>query len=166
MDGVVTINASGNHCLETSKYDGASFVKVLREERHDIKVYSSGCGVIKINDFNILLCHDACDHRIKERIKNDEDMMVLSSHSHESKTKTYFNGSSICIRHQLPAFSKIGEKNGYASGFNKYDIYFEGKKATAIYWVNYIFDSNNRLMVGSENHDNLIIGSDYSRKRK
>lgn len=166
MNGLITINSSGNHDLETENFAGVSFIKILRSKRHDIKVYSSGCGVIKIADFTILLCHDVSDSRIKERIRNDEDMMVLSSHTHESKTKTYFNGKNICIRHQLPAFSKIAERYGYASGFNKYDIYFENGKATAIHWINYIFDSNNRLINTSENHDNLTIGSDFCRKRK
>jgi len=166
IPGVITINSSGNHDLETDNYEGIPFIKLLREKRHDIKVYSSGCGVIRINDFNILLCHDVNDTRIKERIRNDEDMMVISSHTHESKTKTYFNGMSMCIRHQLPAFSKIAEKDGYSSGFNKYDIYFEGRKAIAIHWINYIFDSNNRLIIGTENHENLTIGSDFSRKRR
>ena len=163
---LVTICVLGNHDLEAKSYDGFSFNEILRSSRHDFKVYSSGCGEIKVGNKTLFICHDINDRRIKDRIKDDENMIVFSSHSHKSKENIYFNGKDMCLRYQLPSLSKIPECENVASGFKRFDLYFdEYGFATGIHSIYYIFDNNNNLINVNEDHVNLNIGGN-TRKRK
>lgn len=161
---LVTICALGDHDLGIKSYDNSSFNKILREKRHDIKVYSSGYGIIKVNDREILLCHDSNDSRIKQRLT--DDMILIGGHSHIYRNNSYFNGKDMSLRFICPSSSKLPEYNGVASGFLKFDIVVENNIATSLYVDHFIFDSNNKIILAEEKHHSLILGDNYCRRRR
>lgn len=161
---LVTICALGDHDLGVKTVDNSTFNKILREQRHDIKVYSSGYGIIQINNKEFLLCHDASDPRIKQRLT--DDMILIGGHSHKERSSAYFNGKGLSLRYILPSMSRLPEYNGVFSGFKKFDVIVENNVVTSIYDKTYIFGEGNKLIEGPEQHHSLVLGNNYSRKRR
>ena len=161
---LTTICALGDHDLGIKTYDNSTFNKILREERHDIKVYSSGYGIIKINDREILLCHDSSDSRIKQRLT--DDMILIAGHSHEFRNNTYYNGKNLSLRFVCPSMSKLPEYNGKTSGFLRFDFVVENNSLTSVFVQHFIFDSNNKIILANEQHYSLVLGNNFCRIKR
>lgn len=162
--GLVTVCSQGDHDLRSRTSDGTSFNEILKRERHDIKVYSSGYGIVKLNNTEIMLCHDSSDPRIKERLT--DDMIMIAGHKHYFDKNIYFNGKKLSVRIINPSISKLPEQNGNSSGFLKIDFDVYGNDVACVHVNSYIFDNNNNLIDNGCEHYSLILGNNNCRKRK
>ena len=161
---LVTICALGDHDLRSRLSGGMSFNEYLRKNRHDIKVYSSGYGIIKIANKEIMLCHNANDPRIKEKLT--DNMILIGGHSHYFDKNIYSYGKGLAVRIINPSVSRLPEINGFTSGFLRWDFDISGNIVTCIHVQEYVFDENNKIKEGSLDHFSLVIGNNNTRTRK
>lgn len=162
--GLVTICSEGDHDLRARTFDGKTFNEILKKERHDIKAYSSGYGIVKLNNTEIMLCHDSSDPRIIQALT--DEMIMIAGHSHFYDKNIYFNGKNLSVRIINPSLSRLPEQNGKSSGFLKIDFDVYGNDVACMHVNSYIFDNNNNLIDNGCEHYSFILGNNNCRKRK
>lgn len=162
--GGTNVVALGDHDLDYKCEDGSTVNKQLRERRTDLKIYSSGSGIIKLNYQPILICHDANDSRVKQRIT--DDMIVLSGHSHLFYNNSYYTPQGPVLKFVTPSISNLPRYNNNAPGFLQLDFDFQQNYLNNVKVHHYIFMEDNSMLKASETNYNLNVGNSRSRKKK
>ena len=161
--GLNTICVLGDHDLKYKTENNDSINKSIKKYRPDIRVYSSGCGIININGKEILICHNSSDNRIKQRLL--DDMYMFAGHSHMYLNKTYYNGIDYSLRIVAPSISNLPLYNHVMPGFLKVSMYFNDYDLTKINIDNYNFSINNEILFNGSINYNLNVNNNMSRKR-
>ena len=154
----------GDHDLKYKTHDGYSINKALKNERLDLKVYSSGAGIVKINNKEILLCHDANDPRIKSRIMDDQ--ILISGHSHMYMNNTRYTSYGASIKVVNPALCNLPMYNHNMPGFLKFNLTYESGILIKVVIENYAFIQNEIYLVGTTNYIVSENKNSYSRKKR
>lgn len=137
----------GDHDLKYKTYNNISANKLIREERPDLRVYSSGSGIIQINNNKFLFAHDANDSRVKNRIT--DDLVVVSGHSHAYYNNTLYEPNRPVIRIVCPSISELPTYNNKATGFLRFILTFDSNYLRKIVIENYVFNVNDIYYNGS-----------------
>lgn len=119
----INIVVPGDHDDKYKCKDGYSISKALKLNRKDIKVFSSGFGILNINGVEFALCHRLDSPFVKERAFDNR--IVLYAHSHLSS-------NIICVpsltlpRCGIPSLSDLPVVNHRAPGFKIFQLHFDG----------------------------------------
>lgn len=129
----------GDHDNREKTEDGYNLQKALTEFRPDIKIYSNATGVFKINNKEIMLCHDAKDSNIsKSEILDSRFITYGHSHIYYNHS-TYANGVPI-IRIVVPSMSNLPLHNGRTPGFLKFTVTCSSGQVVGLVIDNYTFE--------------------------
>ena len=153
IDGVINLAVYGGHEDNCKTSDERRFCDVLREERHDFRVFSSGSGILSINGQEFFLCHDASETRIKNNLRDDQ--IMIAAHSHRCMIGAYRSGKSLALRFVLPSLSKLSEYNGVLSGFMRYDLEVEKDIPVGLYSTFCTFNEKDEIIVGTNVYHSL-----------
>lgn len=137
----------GDHDLKYKNSKGVSANKLIREQRPDLKVFSSGSGIVDINNNKFLFAHDASDPRVKGRIT--DDMIVFSGHSHAYYNNSSYEGNRPIIRIVCPSISDLPTYNYKTPGFLKVNLKFYNNYLETVVIENYVFMINDIYYNGS-----------------
>ena len=154
----------GDHDLKYKTDDGYNINKALKNERIDLKVYSSGAGVVKINSKEILLCHDASDTRIKSRITDDQ--ILISGHSHMYMNNSRFTSYGSTIKVVCPSLSNLPMYNHNMPGFLKFSLLYRSGELIKVIIDNYVFVDNKMYYVGPTTYFMNENKNSFTRKKK
>ena len=137
----------GDHDLKYKSKKGVTANKMIRDKRPDLRVYSSGSGIVKINNNKFLFAHDANDSRVKGRIT--DDLIVVSGHSHAYYNNTLYEPNRPLIRIVSPSMSDLPTYNYKVPGFLKFSLNFDSNILYTVVVENYIFMDNDVYYNGS-----------------
>lgn len=164
LDNVITFAVLGDHEKYHKTDDNLSFNQIIKRNRHDIKLFSNGSGIISVNNKEILLCHDSADIHIKNNLTDDQ--ILIAGHSHESRTGVYNNGKDLSLRCILPSLCKLSDYNNVLSGFERFDFEVENGFVKRVYITFYMFKEDYSLMRGPDNVYALQENDSFVRPRR
>ena len=141
------IYVPGDHDTRYKTNDGYSILKALKSLRKDLKIYSSGLGVLNINGVEFALCHDVNNpHVNKEAFDN---RFVISAHSHESRTKNTLPLTQL-PRFVISPLCDLATVNHRVPGFYVFRLEFDGLVLKTMYAEFYAFYNNQIMSAGTQ----------------
>ena len=154
----------GDHDLKYKNKEGISANKLLRGVRPDLRVFSSGSGIININNNKILVAHNTKDPRVIQRITND--MIVISGHSHAYYNNTLYSPNKPIIRIVSPSMSDLPTYNNKVPGFLKFNLSFDANILYTVVIENYVFYNNDTYLNGTTTYNMPTTNRQRSRKNR
>lgn len=135
----VNVCILGDHDTDYRTLDGLTVYKILKEYRPDIKLYGNKTGIIRINNKEILICHN-----IKEVLRSEiaDDRIILSGHSHIYYNHTTYGSYGPAIQIVIPSMSNLPLHNGRTPGFLKLTFTFSQGELVGLLVDNYTFESD------------------------
>lgn len=132
---------------ETGRTKPVSANKLIRESRPDLKVFSSGSGIIQINNNKFLIAHQANDPRVRDRMT--DDMIAITAHSHAYYNNSLYDGNRPIIRIVAPSMSDLPTYNNKMPGFLRFNLTFDDNFLRTIVIENYCFVVTDIIFNGS-----------------
>ena len=157
----------GDHDARGRTEDGYTVCKALREFRPDLKVFGSDSGIVKINNKEILLCHDLKNPNVRNNIIDDR--IVLAGHSHAFYNHTKYTTSyGPAIEVVIPAFCNLPLHNDRTPGFLKIDLTYSNGNLVGVLIHNYTFEGagSHILYNGSVPYSFEVTKKEQSKQRK
>lgn len=128
----------GDHDTDYRTIDGYNTYKVLKECRPDIKLYGSASGLIKVNNKEIVICHNVKDRNAQSMIIDDR--MVVSGHSHIYYNHTSYVNNNPVIRLVCPSMSNLPLHNSTTPGFLTFTFTCSSNQVVGLLIDNYTFE--------------------------
>ena len=119
IDGAnICVLGGPEHDTPSKRETDYSIYNAIRRDRPDIKVTGDATATIKVDNKEIILCHNIKDPNA--RTKLTDDRIILSGHSHYYSNNTVLNGAfGPAIKLVVPSMSNLPIENQNQPGFLK-----------------------------------------------